>query len=211
MHKRFRLPREVGLLLKKEDKKTKRKYGDLLSSALPVGKDLAKTEKRFMNHFVGYFTRAGRIEGAPGALKFLNIYEDEENVQRVGITESGLRFAALYNSVLDEGNFKATLTREESEFYMKNIFENLPRERELNTLILKAIENKKSSPEELNTAILPLSRGWSDSMVNTMKAGAISRLNELGLIAKTRRGVEVSFSLTEFGKNILSGYSLEGA
>ena len=203
--------REVGLLLKKEDKKSKRKYGDLLSTALPIGRDLAKTEKRFMNHFVGYYTRAGRIEGAPGALKFLSISEDEENVQRVGITESGLHFAAFANSVLDEGNFKTTLNKEESLFYIKNVFENLPREKELNVLILRAIEKEKASPEDLNKAILPLSRGWSDAMVNTMKAGAISRLNELGLISRSRRGFVVNYSLTDFGMDILSNNTEKGA
>ncbi len=34
--------REVGLMLKKEDKKSGRKYGDMLSSALPTGRNIAK-------------------------------------------------------------------------------------------------------------------------------------------------------------------------
>jgi hypothetical protein len=199
--------RAVGLLLKKEDKKARRKYGDMLSSALPTGRNIEKTEKRFINHFVGYYTRAGRIEGAPGALKFLNIIEDEEKEQIVGITEIGLRFAALPNPVLDEENFGKTLNRDESLFYIKNVFQNLPREKELNISILKAVNEGKSSPSKLNEEIAPLSRGWSQAMVSTIRAGAISRLNELGLLSRSRRGVEVNYSLTQFGNDVLSTYT----
>lgn len=45
--------REVGLVLRKEDKKSRRKYGDMLSSALPTGRNIEKTEKRFINHLSG--------------------------------------------------------------------------------------------------------------------------------------------------------------
>ena len=114
--------REIGLSLKKDDKKNRRKYGEMLASALPTGRSIQKTEKRFINHFVGYYTRAGRIEGAPGALKFLNIFEDEENKQQVGITEKGLKFAALSNPVLDEENYSKTLSKEESSFISTTFF-----------------------------------------------------------------------------------------
>jgi Arc/MetJ-type ribon-helix-helix transcriptional regulator len=196
--------REVGLILRKEDKKSKRKYGDMLSSALPTGRNVTKTEKRFMNHFVGYYTRAGRIEGAPGALKFLNISENEEYKPVVGITQTGLHFAALSNPVLDEADFRTSLSKDESLFYVKTVFQNLDREKELNRSILEKIEKGGSSPSDLNQGINHLSRGWSQAMVNTIRAGAISRLNELGLINRLRNGVNVTYSLTKFGKEILS-------
>ena len=62
---------------------------------------------------------------------------------------------------------------------------------------------------ELNKEILPLSRGWSEAMITTIRAGAISRLNELGLINRLRRGVDVTYSLTQYGKEILDTYSLK--
>jgi hypothetical protein len=198
--------REVGLMLKKEDKKSRRKYGDMLASALPTGRNITKTEKRFINHFVGYYTRAGRIEGAPGALKLLNISENEENEHVVGITEAGLKFAVMKNPILDELNFKKSLSEEESSFYIKHTFQNLSRERELNILILNAMNGGKPSPSMLNKEILPLSRGWSEAMINTIRAGAISRLNELGLISRLRRGVDVTYSLTQYGKDTLNAY-----
>ncbi len=199
--------REVGLMLKKEDKKSGRKYGEMLASALPTGRNINKTEKRFINHFVGYYTRAGRIEGAPGALKLLNIFENEENKQYVGITEAGLKFAVMKNPILDDLNFKKSLSEEESSFYIKHTFQNLSRERQLNILILNAMNNGKPSPSDLNKEILPLSRGWSEAMINTIRAGAISRLNELGLITRLRRGVDVTYSLTQYGKEILTTYN----
>jgi predicted MarR family transcription regulator len=69
---------------------------------------------------------------------------------------------------------------------------------------LEKIEKGGSSPSDLNQGINHLSRGWSQAMVNTIRAGAISRLNELGLINRLRNGVNVTYSLTKFGKEILS-------
>lgn len=196
----FLAAREIGLFLRKEDKKYKRKYGDLLSSALPVGRSLTKTEKRFINHFVGYYTRAGRIEGAPGALKFLNIFEDTDGSHKVGITEAGLGFASISNPILDEENFGITLNRSESSFYFQHVSQNLKRETELMQGILKAIDDGKSSPSELNQEIRHFSRGWSQAMINTIRAGATSRLQELGLISRQRKGVKISYSITACGK-----------
>jgi hypothetical protein len=153
--------------------------------------------------------RAGRIEGAPGALKLLNIFENDEGSQVVGLTVVGLQFASLKNPILDEGTFESSLSREESIFYMKKIIENLSREKELNISVLKAINDGKSSPSELNEAICYLSRGWSEAMVNTIRAGAISRQNELGLIKRSKKGVLVNYALTQLGRDILSNYTAE--
>ncbi|MEM2130377.1 MAG: hypothetical protein QXZ70_07250 [Candidatus Bathyarchaeia archaeon] len=198
--------REIGLLLRKEDKKSRRKYGDMLSSALPVGRNITKTENRFINHFVGYYTRAGRIEGAPGALKFLNIFEEADGSYKVGITKTGLDFAVLSNPILDEKNYGLPLSKAESEFYIENVFQNLKREAEVMLAILRAVHNGKSSPSELNEEIAHFSRGWSQAMINTIRAGAISRLHELGLISRERKGTNVTYSLTQFGKEMLATY-----
>jgi hypothetical protein len=202
--------RQIGLALKKDDKKSKRKYGDMLSSALPIGRSIDKTEKRFVTQFVGYPTRAGRIEGAPGALGFLNIVEDEEGHPMVGITEAGLKFASLANPVLDEGNCTRTLSKEESAFYIKHTFNNLEREKMINILILSSLKQGKNSPSEFNIAVSPLSRGWSDSMVNTIRAGAVSRLNELGLISRVRKGTAICYALSDFGNEVLQTYKSGG-
>jgi hypothetical protein len=203
--------REIGLALKKEDKKNRRKYGEMLSSALPVGRNLSKTENRFINHFVGYYTRAGRIEGAPGALKLLNIFEENNGSYQVGITQNGLGFAALRNPILDEENYSLTLSQQESSFYIKNVLDNLKREEQLTVEILKAAKDGKSSPSDLNDAISHFSRGWSQAMINTIRAGAVSRLHELGLLGRLRRGIRVFYSLTEFGKETLDNFmKLEG-
>jgi predicted transcriptional regulator len=200
--------REIGLVLRKEDKKRGRKYGDMLSSALPIGRNMVKTEKRFFNHFVGYYTRAGRIEGAPGALKFLNIVEDLNGNHRVGITESGLGFASIRNPVLDDKEYERTLSRAESSFYIENVFQNSKREAEIMLATLEAIGNGMSSPSELNSKIASFSRGWSPAMINTIRAGVVSRLHELGLINRKREDVRVVYSLTEYGKETLATWQL---
>jgi len=196
--------REIGLALRKEDKKSGRKYGDMLSSALPIGHSRAKTENRFINHFVGYYTRAGRIEGAPAALKFINIFEDLERNHEVGITQTGLAFASITNPVLDEKTYSTTLSKAESSFYIENVFRNLKREAEIMLEILRAVGTSNSSPTELNAKIASFSRGWSQAMTNTIRAGVIGRLHELGLISREREDVRVTYFLTSYGKETLT-------
>jgi len=195
--------REIGSILKKKDREHKRKYGELLSSALPTSRDSKKTDKRFLSHFVGYLTRAGRIEGAPAALKFVNVFDDSEGNQKIGLTQAGLTFALLDNPVLDKNDFERTLDKKESDFYIKHVFNNLEREGEVTSTILKAIAKGESNPSKLSTALGSFSRGWSAEMTNTIRAGVISRSHELGLVDRIRQGVRVSYTLTEYGQEIL--------
>jgi len=202
--------REIGIILKKKDEEQGRKYGNMLSAALPTGKSVLKAENRFMNHFVGYLTRAGRIEGAPGALKLLNISDDPKGVSKVGITKEGLLFASLENPVIDRNQFSATLGEDEREFYLRHIQENLEREKEAMFLVLKEIKEGASSPTELNSRVSVLSRGWSEAMTNTIRAGIVSRLIELGLIDRQRDGIKVNYILTDYGVAILASSEKEG-
>ena len=69
------------------------------------------------------------------------------------------------------------------------------------------MNEKSSSPAQLNKAISPLSRGWSEAMISTIRAGAISRLSELGVINRSRNGVDVTYSLTSYGKEVIGFYN----
>lgn len=202
--------REIGIMLKKKDEEQGRKYGNMLSAALPTGKSVLKAENRFMNHFVGYLTRAGRIEGAPGALKLLNIFDDPQGVHKVGITKEGLFFASLENPVIDRKQFSSTLGESERGFYLRHIKENLQREREAMFLVIRGIQEGASSPTELNSKISVFSRGWSQAMINTIRAGVVSRLIELGLIDRHRDGIRVNYVLTDYGETILASSEKEG-
>lgn len=202
----IRAAREIGIILKKKDEEQSRKYGNMLSAALPTGKSVIKAEKRFTNHFVGYLTRAGRIEGAPGALKLLNIFEDTSGAYRVGITDAGLKFASLPNPIIDEKRFDTTLGESERDFYVKHVSESLQREAEAMFTVLRGIEEGASSPNELNSRVRAFSRGWSKSMTNTIRAGIVSRLHELGLITRARDGIRVSYALTDSGRAVLNSF-----
>ena len=202
----IRAAREIGIVLKRKDEEQDRKYGNMLSSALPTGKSIIKAEKRFTNHFVGYLTRAGRIEGAPGALKLLNIFEDVNGAYRVGITDAGLAFASLENPVIDREQFDTTLGKGERDFYVKHVSENLQRETEAVVTVLRGIEDGASSPDELNSRIGTFSRGWSKTMTNTIRAGIVGRLHELGLLTRSRNGIRVSYALTDYGRAVLNSF-----
>jgi Arc/MetJ-type ribon-helix-helix transcriptional regulator len=201
--------RVIALRLKREDKKQKRDYGERLSSGLPA-KSSSKTENRFKNHFVGYLSRGGKLEGAANTLKFTNMFEDSDGITRVGITESGLAFASLRNPIIDEDNYDAALGEEESEFLLKHIFNNLEREKQAVMLVLKGVSSGVSTPDALNEALRTISRDWSDAMLNTIRAGLVSRLSELGLLDRQKKGTKVQYLVTEKGRAFLSEHKSGG-
>ena len=77
------------------------------------------------------------------------------------------------------------------------------------TIALKAIEDGKKTRDELNAALKryysQYHKGseWSDTVVNTMRSGLFSRLNELGLVRREKLGKNIRYHITEEGKKYL--------
>src|SRR2546427_5657639 len=90
--------RELGRAIQKKAKTMRRKRGTIISAGLPVGRE-DKAKSRFKNQFVGFIGKS-KLEGAAPTLKFLEIVKDGKS-PLAGITDSGLKFAALPNPILD--------------------------------------------------------------------------------------------------------------
>ena len=67
----------------------------------------------------------------------------------------------------------------------------------------------KKTRDELNAALKryysQYHKGseWSDTVVNTMRSGLFSRLNELGLVRREKLGKNIRYHITEEGKKYL--------
>ena len=197
------LARNYGLSIKEYDRKKSRGRGEKIASGLPTGDDAAKSKDRFMTHFIGYSDRNDKLTGAPPNLNFVDI--SDEDLARIGITEAGLSFAAIFNPLLDEGpDADESLSTDERSFYMDHVRENLPAEYEAMVETAQAIDDGANRPNSLTEHIAKMNTDWSGSQSSTMRSGLVSRMYELGLITRERIGQRgVAYELTDAGQTLL--------
>lgn len=196
------IAREIGLRLIKYESEIERPHGEKFSAGLPVGKDEFKTKLRFKNQFIGYMNKNDLIEGAIGALSFINMKKDSKGDTLIGLTEQGLQFASITNPILDNNSEKANnvLSNEEINFYLKHIKTYLPSEAEITQFVINNIYQGINKPDALTTKIKEWNTNWSDDVANTMRSGIISRLFDLRLIQKEKEGLFVTYHLTKEGE-----------
>ena len=199
------LGREVGSFLLQEDNSNGRRRDERFSIAFPIGEEKSKSFSRFCSQFVGYKRTDGILGGALFVLKFANLKTDNRNL-RIGITKNGVQFARIKNPIFDERTDGRILSDEEISFYLDHIIKKVPGEASAFFLILNLISRGVKGRDALNEKIKRTIANWSDDIVNTQRAGVISRLYELGLIAKYREGIFVEYSITEKGKEYLEKY-----
>jgi hypothetical protein len=129
-------------------------------------------------------------------LKFVNAIQDEDGIFRIGLTEFGKQFAVLENHALDLGK-PDSLPMEETSFLINQIADNIPKEFEHIMTVLKAIKEGKQTRMELNEVLKQYyvidHQGveWSYAVINTMRSGLMSRLNDLGLIKREKMYVTI--------------------
>jgi hypothetical protein len=187
--------------LAKLDRQDKRSFGDLLSASFPTNDE--KSVKRFVNQFMIY-PRASDMTllGMMPELKLVNITSDKEGKARIGLTSFGRQFALLQNPVLDLNRPQA-LSDAEINFLLNHIADNIPAEFEHINFVLESIRNGKQSRSELNTVLKQYysryqkDMQWSNTVVNTMRSGLISRLKELGLVRRVKNGKNVTYFITK--------------
>ena len=198
--------RKYGHYLEQKDLELGKKRDEKLSTGFPVGKDASSSKDRYWTQFIGYEKSDGTRTGALFDLGLADLISSEDGL-KIGLTIAGNNFAELSNPVIDESEFKNSLSSIERKFYINHVRENCPGEWHFISLILKMINNGINNRELINNEISKIveSSGWSSGLVSTQRAGAISRMYELDLIRKERSGLEVSYRLTDFGKANMIG------
>jgi hypothetical protein len=209
--------RNVALSLRyhlvKLDRIHKKTFGDLLSASFPAYTE--KSVRRFLNQYVVYI-RTGdmRLLGMMPDLKLINVTSDNgDNVVRIGLTKHGAKFALLQNPILDMEKANS-LSKDEIDFLLNHIADNLPEELEHMAVALKAIAEGKRTRKELNQILeqyylrYHTDTGWSDTVINTMRAGLLSRLKDLALIRREKHGKNIDYYITDNGKKYMESVLL---
>jgi len=187
---------EVGVYLKRVDRKTRRKRWEALSVALPNNHRDVGAVSRFKLQFVGYVTKQGVLHGMPVALRFMNIIRPSYDRQAVvGITEAGIEFAKRVNPVIDSNSIEGTLSNEEVAFYISHIRSNQPYEMNMIKAVIEAIENGQRTYDEIKDQVSKLDENWSTSVLSTMCTGILSRMRELRLLEMQREGLRSHYKL----------------
>jgi hypothetical protein len=197
--------------LAKMDRMDRRSFGELLSATFPTNDE--KSVKRFVNQYMLHLrTSDMTLLGMMPELKLINVISDENGIAKIGLTNFGSQFALLQNPAIDLTK-PESLSGDEIDFLLNHIADNLPAEFEHMTIALKAIENGKKTRDELNAALkgyyLRYHKGseWSDTVVNTMRSGLFSRLNELGLVRREKHGKYIRYHITDVGKKYIQSLS----
>jgi hypothetical protein len=138
-------------------------------------------------------------------LKLVNTAPGNEGKARIGLTHFGRQFALLQNPVLDL-NKPIALSETEINFLLNHIADNLPAE-------FEHIKKGTQSRSELNSVLKQYysryhkGMQWSNTVVNTMRSGLISRLKELGLVRREKKGKNVSYFITNVGERSIENLS----
>jgi len=187
-----------------------KKRDDKISAGLPKSsEDQFKSLTRYKAHFIGSLRKDGKLDGAMPFLRLANFMKDEKGKALIGITEAGYEFARLENPVIDSKNYDDSLGQIEIDFYLDHIYKNVKGEFNAIKWLLNKIAKGISDRTALNVEIeKEFGEIWktSDAVINTQRAGLMSRMSELGLIDKEKEGIQVRYSISEKGKDFLERY-----
>lgn len=188
----------------------KGKTGAKLSVGFPTKDE--KSKERFVSQFVGSRRKkelsgalfdmgfAG-ISGIGGILDSIGGFTNED----IGFTQLGLQFAMLENPVIDEiegWQDEGVFSKNEVDFLLAHFKQNVPAEWEFMLSIAEMIRDGTDNATKMNAALIS-QRGWNRSKASVYRTGVLARMQELGLVNREKSGVEVTFVLTESGKDKL--------
>jgi hypothetical protein len=141
-------------------------------------------------------------------LKLIN-YTNTKDV-RLQLTDVGWRLALLESAVLD-GAFDSAVARfstEETNLLLGHIRSSVPAEDFAFRAIMEAINHGAHTPDQLDTALQTFvspdrREKVTSSFLSSQRSGAISRMYDLGLVARMRDGVKVSYAIAHQGEHYL--------
>jgi hypothetical protein len=193
----------LGEYLAELDRRHELARDEALAVGFPSnGENSDRSRLRFATQFVGTLTN-----GRPGGMLWELRLASPGSTGKFNLTESGWRFATLHNPALDEGRGER-LTREEIEYLLSHIRQQVPTEHSAYLLILNGVVGGADTPEKLDQLCKQHVSSdrrddLSDAFITTQRTGAVSRLNELGLIGRRRERNRVTYFVTNYGNEYL--------
>ena len=188
----------------------KGKPGAKISVGFPTKDEKAK--ERFVSQFVGS-RRKKELSGALFDMGFASIPGIGGVLDRIGglssediwFTQFGFRFAMLENPVIDEiegWQEEGVFSKEEVDFLLAHFKQNVPAEWKFMVSIAEMIHDGTNDATKMNAALIS-QRDWNKSKASVYRTGVLARMQELGLVYREKSGVQVTFVLTESGKDKL--------
>ena len=201
--------RRLGQVLVRKEKGSGRKRGDRLFTGLPVKRNSEKSRLRFKTHFVGSLSR-GKIDGMPGTLGLIHIFKGNNGKDYVSITEQGLQFTKIPNSIIDKNDFSSPLSEEEKKFLVEEIRSQLPNEYDSIISVLKLIEDGNTETKSLLSELERTYPDWSKNKLTVFLTGMLNRIADLGLVRRTFDSLSFKYEVSENSKIIIYGSAGEG-
>ncbi len=188
----------------------KGKTGAKISVGFPTKDE--KSKERFVSQFVGS-RRKMELSGALFDMGFASIPGIGSIFDKIGgfahediwFTQFGFHFAMLENPVIDEiegWQEEGVFSKEEVDFLLAHFKQNVPAEWEFMVSIAEMIRDGTNDATKMNAALIS-QRDWNRSKASVYRTGVLARMQELGLVDREKSGVQVTFVLTESGKDKL--------
>ena len=184
-----------------------RKSGSLKNAGSEISVGFPEASEKAKERFVAQFVctkRKNRLSGALIDMGFANMPKLMMwHLDGIHFTKPGLEFALLPNPILDGGfndwkdYFESGKRFSDDEIaYLLNHFKvNVPSEWELMSRIAQSIDSGYNRPQLLEQNLLTM-YSLEKAKMSQMRNGAVSRMEEIGLIKRERKGREVTYSLT---------------
>jgi hypothetical protein len=213
---------ELGDFLYTLDKRENHSREDLLAAAFPTTAGTGAVSRiRFANQFIGDLRQPKLTEGQPKevkftgfptALKFIVCSEGKQTL--LGLTTAGADFAVIPSPVLDNNQDSTTrkFSDAETEFLLTHITHFVPEETSAYLSIIDAISEGSNTPDDVDkylcqkfhiqiAAKAQTENEITQTFLTTQRTGAISRMVDLGLVAREKTGLRVTYTITHTGKN----------
>lgn len=196
----------LGDYLASYDRRQQLGRDDALSTAFPrSGPDAKKSLARYANQFVGSVNSQGQLSGLLWDYRLAGLANGDE--LRLLPTEQGMKLARLSNPILDAGQAYPSkrFSPEEIAFLLEHICLFVPVEVFAFKTLLNCIIAGADTPDKLDETLRPLvptgsNRSLSPSFLSSQRSGALSRMADLDLIVRVRKGVRISYAVTKQGQ-----------
>lgn len=193
----------LGEYLAARDRGNELVRDDAWAVGFPSGDNKAdRSRLRYANQFVGAIGKQGTLTGLLIDLKLINLAKN--GTKRIFLTRPGWDFGLLENPVLDGISSEGKFTPAEVSFLLDHIRQRVPVEAFAFRTVLDAIRQGNDTPDKLDAVCkqhvsTKQRKEITSVVVTTQRTGVISRMVDIGLVARKRDGVRVSYIVTDLG------------
>lgn len=186
---------------------------DSLAVAFPTrNSNFEKSKQRYINQFIASVDKSGSLSGMLYELKFINWIDQKES--ELALTKQGWDFAQLKNPVFDNISISPTqkFTLKEIKYLIEHLDKHVPKEIYSYRTLMRLIKSGNNTPTKLDNILSEklsesIKQNYSEAFLSSQRSGAISRMADLGLVERIRKGKYIIYRIASIQRevsNILS-------